>query len=221
MANVIGYARVSTTGQAVEGVSLEAQEARIRAWAAAMGHEVIAMHVDAGLSGKRADNRPALQAAISQARKVKGLLVVYSLSRLARNVVDAHQIAQSLDKAKASLVLLTEAVDMSTAAGRMFFGMLAALGQFERELTAERTAAALAHKRSQGLRVSGQAPFGFRFDGNAVVEDEPERRVLEQIKGLRASGLSFRELTRKLNADGVPARGERWHLASVQRALQA
>lgn len=78
---VVGYVRVSTERQASEGVSMEAQEARIRAWAATQGLEVAAVHVDAGLSGGRADNRPGLQAALSDVCKRRGVLVVYSLSR--------------------------------------------------------------------------------------------------------------------------------------------
>ncbi|MBX3328352.1 MAG: recombinase family protein, partial [Nitrospira sp.] len=81
----IGYARVSTEGQAVDGVSLEAQQARIRAWCEANGYTLIGLHVDAGLSGCRADNRPALQASITEACKHKAALIVYSLSRLARS----------------------------------------------------------------------------------------------------------------------------------------
>ena len=59
----VGYCRVSTAGQAAEGVSLEAQKARIAAWAEANGYELLGVHVDAGLSGGKADNRPALQTA--------------------------------------------------------------------------------------------------------------------------------------------------------------
>jgi site-specific DNA recombinase len=60
----IGYVRVSTEGQATGGVSLAAQRDRIEAWCKANGYDLIALHVDAGLSGKRAGNRPSLQTAL-------------------------------------------------------------------------------------------------------------------------------------------------------------
>ena len=82
----IGYVRVSTEGQAAQGVSLDAQRARIEAWATADGCRMGDVHVDAGLSGGRADNRPALQAALTQVCRERGALVVYSLSRLASPV---------------------------------------------------------------------------------------------------------------------------------------
>jgi DNA invertase Pin-like site-specific DNA recombinase len=60
----LGYARVSTDGQATDGVSLDAQQARTKAWCEANGYVLLGVQVDAGLSGCRADNRPALQAAL-------------------------------------------------------------------------------------------------------------------------------------------------------------
>lgn len=217
----VGYCRVSTTGQAEEGVSLEAQRERISAWAAAQGYVLGAVHVDAGLSGKRADNRPGLQAAMADACRQEATLVTYSLSRLARSVPDAYVLAGKLEKAGANLVLLTESVDTTTAAGKMFFGMLAVLAQFERDLTSERTVAALAHKREQGQRVSGLAPFGFRFEAGTIVPDTKERMVLGRIRKMRERGVSLRRIMDTLNAEGVPARGERWHLRSVQLAVAA
>jgi site-specific DNA recombinase len=215
----VGYCRVSTTVQAEEGVSLDAQRERIEAWCQAHGYELVAVHTDAGLSGKRADNRPGLQAALADACRQKAALVVYSLSRLARSVPDAYSIAGRLDRVRASLVLLTESVDTTTAAGRMFFGMLAVLAAFERDLTAERTAAALAHKRAEGRRVSGLAPFGRRFEAGRVVADERELAVLARIRQMRSNGMSLRAIVDVLNADGVRARGARWHLRSIQLAL--
>ena len=93
--------------------------------------------------------------------------------------------------------------------------------KFERDLTAERTAAALAHKRNEGKRVSGLAPFGFRFEGGAVVPDEPERQTLARIRAMRDGGSSLRCIAAELNAQAVPARGRKWHLRSVQLALEA
>ena len=66
-AKAIGYIRVSTAGQANNGVSLEAQATRIRAWCGANGYDLIRILSDAGVSGKRADKRARLQAALSDA----------------------------------------------------------------------------------------------------------------------------------------------------------
>jgi DNA invertase Pin-like site-specific DNA recombinase len=87
---------VSTAEQARDGVSLDAQRARITAWCAASGYELVALHADAGLSGKSAANRPALRAALNDACASKAALVVYSLSRLARSTKDALSISERL-----------------------------------------------------------------------------------------------------------------------------
>ena len=76
--NAVGYTGVSTDGQAIDGVSLEAQHARIRAWCEANGYALVEIHIDAGLSGCRADNRPGLQDALISAARRKAALVVYS-----------------------------------------------------------------------------------------------------------------------------------------------
>jgi DNA invertase Pin-like site-specific DNA recombinase len=213
----IGYARVSTGGQAVDGVSLDAQQARVAAWCAANGYQLAAMFVDAGLSGARADNRPELQRALTLACKGKSALVVYSLSRLARSTKDTINIAEQLDAAGADLVSLSERIDTTSAAGRMVFRMLAVLSEFERDLVSERTASALAHKRSKGERV-GNVPFGYEVapDGVRLVEVPAEQATVAVIQTRRGRGETYRAIAAHLNGKGVPAKGGgRWHPQAV------
>ncbi len=202
--SAVGYVRVSTERQATEGVSLEAQEARIRAWAAAQGLEVASVHVDAGLSGGKAENRPGLQAALSDACRRHAPLVVYSLSRMARSTKDALAIAERLDKAGADLVSLSEAIDTTSAAGKMVFRMLAVLAEFERDLVSERTTSALAFKRRQGYRVSRQLPYGYRLDSQdergkwRLAEVPEEQAAIRLMVDLREAGLSLRAIAEEL-----------------------
>ena len=192
------YARVSTTKQAQEGVSLEAQEARLRTWAAGQDLEVASVHVDAGLSGGRADNRPGLQAALSDVCKRRGVLVVYSLSRVARSTRDALAIAERLDRAGADLVSLSESIDTTSAAGKMVFRMLAVLAEFEKDLVSERTTSALAFKRRQGERISGKIPYGYRLEAGQLVAVEEEQTTIRLMVDLREDGLSLRAIAEEL-----------------------
>lgn len=194
----VGYVRVSTERQVSEGVSLDAQEARIRAWATAQGLEVAAVHVDAGLSGGKAANRPGLQAALSDACRRRAPLVVYSLSRMARSTKDALAIAERLDKAGADLVSLSESIDTTSAAGKMVFRMLAVLAEFERDLVSERTTSALAFKRRQGERISGKIPYGYRLEGGRLVPVEEEQAAIRLMLKLRADGLSLRAIAEEM-----------------------
>lgn len=218
----IGYVRVSTTDQADNGVSLEAQQARITAWCVANGYDLVNVFVDAGLSGKRADNRPALQDAITTACETGAALVVFSLSRLSRSTKDTITLADRLDRSGADLVSLSERIDTTTAAGRMVFRMLAVLSEFERDLVSERTCAAMSHKKSKGERV-GKIPFGYDLaeDGITLTQNKREQEVLEIINELRSGGMSLRKIANELTKRGIPTKGGKtqWTHTTIQRIV--
>jgi DNA invertase Pin-like site-specific DNA recombinase len=220
----IGYVRVSTEGQAKEGVSLEAQQRKIEAWCVANDFELGGVFVDAGISGKRADNRPELQNALSAVTKAKAVLVVYSLSRLARSTKDTIQISERLDKAGADLVSLSEKLDTTSAAGKMVFRMMAVLAEFERDQISERTCSAMAHKKSKGERV-GTIPFGFILlaDGKTLVHYEKEQAAIELLLLLRDSGFSYGAVADIFNRKSVPTKnmGAKWQGTTVRNILMA
>lgn len=202
----IGYVRVSTEEQATDGVSLDAQRAKISAWCELNDYTLTTVHVDAGISGKSADNRPGLQQALSECKKGTAL-VVYSLSRLARSTKDTITISERLTKVGADLVSLSEKIDTTTAAGKMVFRMLAVLAEFERDQISERTATAMHHMKSQGKRV-GAVPYGYDLanDGIHLVDNVPEQSVIAQAKELRAGGLSFEKIAAELESRGLYSR---------------
>lgn len=221
--NAIGYARVSTDSQATDGISLESQQARIRAWCQANGYTLAGLHVDAGLSGCRADNRPALQSALTEACKIKAAFVVYSLSRLARSTKDAIAISERLGKSGADLVSLSERIDTTTAAGKMVFRMLAVLAEFERDQIAERTRGALSHLRNQGRRISGRIPYGFDLsaDGHTLVPNEQEQEGLLLILALKGAGNGRRRIAAALSQRGIPTKtGTAWSPQAIGAILQ-
>jgi DNA invertase Pin-like site-specific DNA recombinase len=217
-----GYVRVSSVGQAVDGVSLDAQRAKIEAWCLANDADLAEVFVDAGLSGGRSDNRPGLQAALNAVCEGKGhVLVIYSLSRMARSTKDTITIGERLGKAGANLVSLSEKIDTTSAAGKMVFRMLAVFAEFEADLISERTKLAAAHKRSKGEGWA-HAPFGQRKDdGGRLVKDEDEGVVVGDVLQLRAEGRSIRAIVDEMNSRGVTTRdGGRFHIATVQRIMK-
>ncbi len=217
----IGYIRVSTIGQAVDGVSLDAQRAKLDAWCLLNEYELVAVFSDA-ISGCRADNRPALQDALDQVCKTNAALVVYSLSRLARSTADTLAIADRLDRNNADLVSLSERIDTTTAAGKMVFRMLAVLNEFERDLVSERTVAALAHKKSKGERV-GNVPFGFDLADNGVdlVDNTAEQNIITEIYNLRTAGYSLRAIAAELTKCGIFTKtgNATWKHTTIKRIL--
>ena len=219
----VGYVRVSTAGQAQDGVSLDAQRAQIAAWCQANGYTLTALHADEGLSGGRADNRPGLQAALADATKSKAALICYALARLARSTKDALQISERLARAGADLVSLSERIDTTSAAGKMCFRMMAVLNEFERDAISERTRMAMAHKRANGERISREAGYGYRLtDDGRVVADADEQRTVGLVANLRAAGRSLRQIAADLDAAGIrPRSGRRWHPQTVARIAAA
>ncbi|MFN8763795.1 MAG: recombinase family protein [Pirellulaceae bacterium] len=223
MKPAVAYIRVSTEQQATEGVSLEAQQEKINAWCLLNDYQLVSVHVDAGLSGKRADNRPELQLALDQVTRVGGVLVVYSLSRLARSTKDTIAISERLEKAGADLVSLSEKIDTTTAAGRMVFRMLAVLAEFERDQLSERVTMAMDHKRRKSERISGRIPYGFTLaaDGVALVAEPTEQNTLATIRQLRDAGASIRSIVAHLNNNQVPTKGGKpWCVSTVHTLLE-
>ncbi|WHZ16637.1 MAG: hypothetical protein OJF52_003487 [Nitrospira sp.] len=219
----IGYVRVSTEGQAQDGISLDSQQAKIAAWCQVSGYELISMFIDAGLSGSRSDNRPGLQEALNQACRHKAALVVYSLSRLARSTRDAILFSERLDKSGADLVSLSERIDTTTAAGKMVFRMFSVLAEFEADLVAERTKGAMAHLRSQSKRISGRIPFGYDLaaDGETLSPNPLEQEGLRLINTLRLKGMGRRRIAARLNAEGVPTKtGAPWSHQAIGGILK-
>ena len=222
MTTATAYIRVSTEGQATEGISLGAQQAKIAAWCVANDVELGSVFIDAGISGKRADNRPQLQLALDDVCQSGGVLVVYSLSRLARSTKDTIAISERLDKAGADLVSLSEKLDTTSAAGKMVFRMLAVLAEFERDQVSERTTAAMAHKKSKGERV-GKIPFGFTLaaDGVSLIENADELQAVDLIRTLNAEGFSLRAIAAELDNRQIPTKDGKagWRHTTVRSIL--
>ncbi len=215
MQKAIGYIRVSTQGQADEGVSLEAQRAKTEAWCNLNDAELVAVFEDAGVSGASMNGRDGLHAALKATSKGMAL-VCYSISRIARSTRDMLEIAERLNTRGSDLVSVTEKIDTTTAAGRMVFKMLAVLADFERDQIGERTKMALAHKRNMG-EVYAATPFGFDAIDGRLVEVKKEAMVIADILRMREAGSSLAEIAESLNARGVEGkRGGRWYASTVR-----
>ena len=142
----VGYARVSTRDQ---NPALQ-----IEALTAAGCDRIFTEQA----SGARRD-RPELAAALDYIRN-GDTLVVWKLDRLARSVRQLVETAADLQARQIGLRVLTQQIDTTTAGGRLVFHVFAAVAEFERELTLERTAAGLANARAQGKRGGRKAALG-------------------------------------------------------------
>lgn len=219
-----GYVRVSTEEQALEGVSLEAQEAAIRAYCEMRGFDLVEVVVDAGVSaGRPLTSRDGGNRLLELAKDGVTAIVVWKLDRLFRDCADCLTTISKWDRDGIALHLVDmggQALDTSSAMGRFFITIMGGAAELERNLIRERTKAGMNMKRSKGERL-GQVPFGYRLadDGIALVEDPDEQAVIATIRRLRADGLTLQAITDHLNQT-TPARGKRWHLTTVTRILK-
>ena len=219
----IAYLRVSTEKQADAGVSLEAQRAKVEAYAALYDLELVTVEVDAGASAKSLD-RPALARALAalEAGEAAALLVV-KLDRLTRSVRDLGDLVELSNRQGWGLLSVSEQLDTRTAAGRMVLNILAAVSQWEREAIGERTAVAMAHMRANDEYTGGEAPYGWRLAEDGALEADPaEQAAIAVARDLRDAGLSLRKVGAALAARGVlPRTGRKWHPENVKRLYAA
>lgn len=219
MTPTIAYIRVSTERQATDGVSLDAQRAKLEAYAVAMDLDLVRIEVDAGLSARTLD-RPALDRALTSLRTGEaGALLVVKLDRLTRSVRDLGDLLDRCAAEGWALLSVGDSIDTRTAAGRLVINVLGSVAQWEREATAERTRAALAYKKTQGERV-GSVPYGYRAEEKRLVTDPGEAQAVAIARELRATGASLRSIGAELAKRGfTPRRGSTWHPDTVSRMV--
>ena len=139
---LLGYARVSKSDDQSNAAQLTALK---QAGCARLFEEAA--------SGGRWD-RPVLQELMRQLRH-GDVVVVWKLDRLSRSLKDLLHLMERIEAAGAGFRSLTEAIDTTTAAGRMMMQMVGAFAEFERAMIRERTSAGLAQARAEG-RVGGR-----------------------------------------------------------------
>jgi len=223
----ISYCRVSSEEQALEGVSLDAQRAKIEAYAVMRGIELEDIIVDAGVSASKPLEKRAGGAQLIKALRCKKgpkAVIAWKLDRLFRNTADCLNTVESWDRKKINLHLIDlggSTIDTSTAVGKLFLTMLAGFAEFERNTTSERTIAALAHKRANGER-TGAIPFGYTVDddGTKLIRQPAEQMAIAAILLMRAEGMVITAITEEMNNSDHRPRGQKWHVTTVNRILK-
>lgn len=220
---VVGYVRCSSQEQ-VDGMSLDAQRARLAAWAEAIDAELVEVIEDAAISGtKSLSDRPGgcrLASLLESRKPWADAILVIRLDRLGRDAAETLGLLRKFANGPVGLISIADRLDLTTPQGRAMAGMAAVFGELERDLIAQRTAEALSALRAQ-KRVYGRLPFGWDSENGLLVENADEQRVLSRVRRLRLKEASYRAIALKLNAQGVPAkRGGPWHAMTVRSVLR-
>jgi DNA invertase Pin-like site-specific DNA recombinase len=206
--NAVGYVRVSTDHQGSDGLGMEAQRRTLAAACEARSWELVRVFEDVAGGGRMNGRHGLARALEALSRKDADALVVAKLDRLARSVGDFARTVERAEREGWRLVILDPEIDLATPFGRAMAGVIAVFAQLERDMTSERTKAALAVAKAKGKQLG--LPQSHRIT-------EP---VVQRIAELRESGLSWRAVARALDAEGVrTAFGKaRWSAYSAQQA---
>jgi len=223
---VAGYCRVSSSEQ-IDGTSLKSQEDQIRAYAAMKGIDLVAVMVDAGVSGgKPLAERPegSRLAEMVEAGEIQGV-VITKLDRGFRSASDCLNNVEAWEQRKVSLHILNlggTTIDTSTPTGKFFITVMAGAAELERNMIRERCNEGRKIRRAQGYRV-GEIPFGFSLaaDGKALVECGAEQEAITLALDLRAQGYSASGIATELNRRGIRTKkGSTWTHKQVVRLLK-
>jgi DNA invertase Pin-like site-specific DNA recombinase len=173
------YARVSTLSH---GQDPEMQLRELREYVARRGWTIAAEYVDQGISGSL-ESRPQLNRLMSDAhRRTFDAVLVWKIDRFGRSLKHLVNALADLSVYGVAFVSLRDNIDLSTPSGRLMFQIIGAMAEFERSLIQERVKSGLRNARSKGKRL-GRPPMSVS---------------LSQIESLRASGLGWRSVAKKM-----------------------
>ena len=192
------YTRVSTSIQ-IEGYSLEAQKSRMKAFAIYNDYEIVGEYEDAGKSGRSIEGRIQFNRMMEDIKSGKdgvSFVLVFKLSRFARNAADVLSTLQIMQDYGVNLICVEDGIDSSKDAGKLMISVLSAVAEIERENIRIQTMEGRIQKAREGKWNGGFAPYGYKLeDGKLFINEEEAvaiRTIFDQYVNttIGANGLS-------------------------------
>ena len=177
------YTRVSTTMQ-IDGYSLDAQKARMKAYADFNDYQIVGEYEDAGKSGKSIEGRASFCRMMEDIKSGKdgvSYVLVFKLSRFGRNAADVLSTLQVMQDFGVNLICVEDGIDSSKDAGKLMISVLSAVAEIERENIRVQTMEGRIQKAREGRWNGGFAPYGYRLVDGALKINEDEAPAIRTI----------------------------------------
>ena len=180
---VYTYKRVSTAMQ-IDGYSLDAQRARMKAYADFNDYEIVGEYEDAGKSGKSIEGRLQFRQMMEDVKSGKdniSYVLVFKLSRFGRNAADVLSTLQVMQDFGVNLICVEDGIDSSTDAGKLMISVLSAVAEIERENIRVQTMEGRIQKAREGKWNGGFAPYGYQLVNGKLEINEEEAVAVRTI----------------------------------------
>lgn len=180
---VYTYKRVSTTMQ-IDGYSLDAQRARMKAYADFNDYEIVGEYEDAGKSGKSIEGRWQFNQMMEDVKSGKdnvSYVLVFKLSRFGRNAADVLSTLQVMQDFGVNLICVEDGIDSSKDAGKLMISVLSAVAEIERENIRVQTMEGRIQKAREGKWNGGFAPYGYKLVNGKLEINEEEAIAIRTI----------------------------------------
>lgn len=177
------YTRVSTVMQ-IDGYSLDAQKAKMRAFAEYNDYEIVREYEDAGKSGRSIEGRIQFRQMIEDIKNDKdgiSYVLVYKLSRFGRNAADVLNTLQIMQDYGVNLICVEDGIDSSKDAGKLIISVLSAVAEIEKDNIRIQTMEGRMQKAREGKWNGGFAPYGYSLQDGKLYINETEAEAIRTI----------------------------------------
>jgi DNA invertase Pin-like site-specific DNA recombinase len=210
-----------------ETLSPAVQREKIDGYAGLYDHTVVGWPEDLDVSGAVSIWGRDLAPWLTNAHQIAmwDLIIVAKLDRLTRSIIDFGKFIEWCNEHGKTIVSVSESLDFSTAAGRLFAGILVMFAQFERERMSERRRDRAQADKARGWWGGGWTPYGFEAvkveNHYELVVNEAEKAVVERMAEDIKNGMSATQLADNMEAEGIPTRrGGKWASTTIYDILR-